>query len=92
MFHSWSFYPATADDLDVAMKRLKEELPKHGWEIAEFGPDTSKNKNIRMIADNDEAKSSVKIIQMSKNDPPKLSFDVLSGCYKIPDGEKIERF
>ncbi|MGW5214657.1 hypothetical protein ACWEQO_26595 [Streptomyces sp. NPDC004051] len=92
ILHPWSFYPASASDLDVAMERLKEELPKHGWEIVDYGPDTSKNKNIRMTADNDKKKVSARIIKMKKGDPPMLSLDVVSGCYKIPDGQEIERF
>ncbi|MFF2999007.1 hypothetical protein ACFVTC_31325 [Streptomyces sp. NPDC057950] len=92
IFHPWSFYPASAGDLDVAMKQLKVELPKHGWKIVEYGPDTSKNKNINLTADNNEKKAGVSIVQMSKNDPPKLSLTVVSGCYKVPDGGKVERF
>ncbi|MFC5202331.1 hypothetical protein ACGFWD_09365 [Streptomyces sp. NPDC048448] len=92
IFHPWSFYPASAGDLDLAMKRLKVELPRHGWKIVEYGPDTSKNKNINLTADNSGKKAGVSIVQMSKNDPPKLSLTVVSGCYKVPDGEKVERF
>ncbi|MFG3657800.1 hypothetical protein [Streptomyces sp. NPDC047706] len=92
ILHSWSFYPAAASDLAVAMERLKTELPKNGWEIVEYGPDTSKNRNIALTADNDRNKAGVHIVQMSKNDPPKLSLDVVSGCYKVPGGEEVERF
>lgn len=92
IFHPWSFYPASANDLDEAMKRLKTELPKHGWRVVDYGPDTSKNKNINLTADNDKKKYSVKVVQMAKNDPPKLSLMVVSGCYQVPDGEKIQRF
>lgn len=92
MFHPWSFYPTSASDLDVAMERLKTELPKHGWEIVGYGPDTSKNKNINLTADNDKQKVGVNIVKMSKNDPPKLSLHVVSGCYKVPDGEEVEYF
>ncbi|SDC02730.1 hypothetical protein SAMN05216505_101115 [Streptomyces prasinopilosus] len=92
ILHPWSFYPASEGDLDVAMERLKSKLPKHGWRIVEYGPDTSKNKNVRMTADNDRKKVSVRIIRMAKNDPPKLSLNVVSGCYKIPAGQEIERF
>ncbi|WP_405750096.1 hypothetical protein OHA19_11050 [Streptomyces sp. NBC_00012] len=74
------------------MKRLKTELPKHGWRVVDYGPDTSKNKNINLTADNDKKKYSVKVVQMAKNDPPKLSLMVVSGCYQVPDGEKIQRF
>jgi hypothetical protein len=92
IFHPWSFYPASASDLDEAMKRLKAELPKRGWKIVEYGPDTSKNKNINLTADNEEKKAGVSIVQMSKNDPPKLSLTVVSGCYKVPDGREVDRF
>ncbi|WP_330459453.1 hypothetical protein OIB37_22830 [Streptomyces sp. NBC_00820] len=92
IFHPWSFYPASAGDLDEAMKRLKEELPKNGWKIVEYGPDTSRNKNINLTADNDEKKVGVNIVQMSKNDPPKLSLMVVSGCYEVPDGQEVEHF
>ncbi|GAA3295245.1 hypothetical protein [Streptomyces cinereospinus] len=92
ILHPWSFYPASAGDLDVAMERLRTELPKKGWEIVEYGPDTSKNRNLSLTADNDEKRTGVHIVQMSKNDPPKLSLDVVSGCYQVPDGQEIERF
>jgi hypothetical protein len=92
IFHPWSFTPASASDLDEAMERLKGELPKHGWEIVEYGPNTSKNKNITLTADNDKKKVSVKVTEMAKNDPPKLSLNLVSGCYKVPDGEEVERF
>ncbi|WP_186777850.1 hypothetical protein [Streptomyces salinarius] len=92
ILHPWSFYPATASDLHVAMEQLKTELPKNGWKIVDYGPDTSKNKNIRMTADNDDKKASIRVVEMAKNDPPKLSMDVVSGCFRIPDGQEIERF
>lgn len=92
IFHPWSFYPASASELDEAMDRLKEELPKHGWKVVDYGPDTSKNQNINLTADNDKKKYSVKIVQMPKNDPPKLSLMVVSGCYQVPDGKKVQRF
>lgn len=92
IFHPWSFYPASASDLDRALERLKSELPKHGWKIVKYGPDTSKNKNIKLVADNDEKKASVNIVKMAKNDPPKLSLTVVSGCYRVPDGQKVKRF
>ncbi|MFD9604353.1 hypothetical protein [Streptomyces sp. NPDC059970] len=92
IFHPWSFTPASPDQLDEAMERLKTELPKHGWKVVEYGPDTSKNKNINLTADNDKKKHSVNIVEMAKIDPPSLSLMVVSGCYQVPDGEKVERF
>ncbi|MES9593977.1 hypothetical protein ABWK57_34850 [Streptomyces sp. NPDC094045] len=92
IFHPWSFTPASANQLDGVMERLKKELPKHGWKVVDYGPDTSRNKNITLTADNDARKHSVKIVEMAKTDPPSLSLMVVSGCYQVPDGEKIQRF
>ncbi|WP_436990634.1 hypothetical protein [Streptomyces sp. enrichment culture] len=92
VFHPWSFYPASPDQLDEAMRQLKQELPKHGWTIVRYGPDRSLSKNLTLTADNDERKSSVKITQDAKNDRPKLSLMLVSGCYEIPSGQEIERF
>lgn len=92
IFHPWSFYPASPDQLEGVMERLKEELPKHGWKVVEYGPDTSKNKNINLTADNDEKKHSVNITYYAKRKPQKLGLTVVSGCYQVPDGEKVDRF
>ncbi|GAA5050897.1 hypothetical protein [Streptomyces similanensis] len=92
ILHPWSFTPASPDDLGTAMRRLKAALPGHGWKIVEYGPDTSRNKNLRLTADNDAKKASVHVIQMAKDNPPMLSVDVISGCYQVPDGQKAEHF
>ncbi|MEV5384210.1 hypothetical protein [Streptomyces sp. NPDC052721] len=92
IFHKWSFYPTLPADLDAAMEHLKEGLPQHGWKIVQYGPDTSQNKNLILIADNDEQKAGVHITQMKKRNPPKLSLMVVSGCYQVPDGQEVEHF
>ncbi|AOT59133.1 hypothetical protein A4G23_01965 [Streptomyces rubrolavendulae] len=92
VFHTWSFYPDSPGQLGEAMERLKEELPKNGWKIVEYGPDTSKNKNLSLTADHDGKKTSVNVSQRAKNDPPKLSLMLVSGCYETPAGQEIERF
>lgn len=92
IFHPWSFTPASADQLAGVMERLKEELPKRGWEIVEYGPNTSKNKSIQLTADNDKEKHSVKITHFAKGKTPSLNLMVVSGCYQVPDGEKVDRF
>ncbi|MEW2509836.1 hypothetical protein [Streptomyces sp. NPDC046870] len=92
IFHPWSFHPTSPADLDAAMEHLKEGLPRHGWKIVQYGPDTSVNKNVVLIADNDEQKAGVHITQMKKRNPPKLSLMVVSGCYRVPDGQEVEHF
>ncbi|MEV8291128.1 hypothetical protein [Streptomyces niveus] len=92
VFHAWTFTPASADQLDGVMERLKKELPEHGWKVVEYGPDTSKNKNLSLTADNDEKKHSVKIGHFAKDESPNLNLMVVSGCYEVPDGEKVNDF
>ncbi|WP_051790740.1 hypothetical protein [Streptomyces sp. NRRL S-1022] len=60
--------------------------------LHEYGPDSSANKNLILIADNDEQKAGVHITQMKRRNPPKLSLILASGCYQVPDGEKVEHF
>ncbi|WP_349362128.1 hypothetical protein [Streptomyces sp. H27-C3] len=57
-----------------------------------YGIDNSQNKNLNLTADNDEKKYSVKIVRQVKSDPPSLSLMVVSGCYQVPEGEKVDRF
>lgn len=92
IFHWWSFYPASATELDVAMDRLRENLPKHGWKIVHYGPDSSRQRNVKMAADNDRQKVGVDIVKKPKNNPPKLSMYVVSGCYSVPEGQEVEKF
>ncbi|OKJ12282.1 hypothetical protein AMK20_07635 [Streptomyces sp. TSRI0261] len=92
IFHPWSFTPESPENLNGVMERLKEELPKHGWKIVEYGPNTSKNKSIQLTADNDKKKHSVKITHFAKGKTPSLNLMVVSGCYQVPDGEKVDRF
>lgn len=92
VFHAWTFTPTSPDQLDGVMERLKTELPEHGWKVVEYGPDTSKNKNLSLTADNDEKKHSVKIGHFAKDESPNLNLMVVSGCYQVPDGEQVNRF
>ncbi|MFI8829012.1 hypothetical protein [Streptomyces sp. NPDC053431] len=89
VFHAWTFTPASPDALDGVMERLKADLPKNGWKVVDFGRDTSKNKNVTLTADNDAKKHSVKITHWATENPPQLNMMVVSGCYQVPDGEKV---
>ncbi|MER7521145.1 hypothetical protein [Streptomyces sp. NPDC126499] len=88
-FHAWTFTPASPDQLDGVMERLREELPKHGWKVVDFGPDNTKSRSLTLTADNDAKKHSVKIAHWAEENPPKLNLFVVSGCYQVPDGEKV---
>ncbi|MFD9869022.1 hypothetical protein ACFXI8_01965 [Streptomyces niveus] len=92
IFHAWTFTPESADRLDGVMERLRTQLPEHGWKVVEYGRDTSKNNNLSLTADNDEKKYSVKIAHFAKNESPNLNLMLVSGCYRVPDGETVNRF
>ncbi|MEU8906000.1 hypothetical protein [Streptomyces mirabilis] len=74
------------------MEKLKSKLPKYGWEVVEYGSDSSRNKNLSLTADNGTKKFSVKITYQGKDNPSNLSLFVVSGCYQVPDGQKNEQF
>ncbi|WMX46708.1 hypothetical protein RGF97_20350 [Streptomyces roseicoloratus] len=92
VFHPWTFTPTSPDQLKGVMERLREELPKHGWKVVEYGPDTSKNENLTITADNDGKKYGVKIAYFAKDARPNLNLFLTSGCYQVPDGQTVEKF
>ncbi|MEV6332704.1 hypothetical protein [Streptomyces sp. NPDC051909] len=89
-FHAWTFTPASPEQLAGVMERLKAEMPKHGWKIVDFGPDTSQSKSVTITADNDARKHSVKIAHWANENPPKLNVFLVSGCYQVPEGDKVD--
>ncbi|ARX86522.1 MULTISPECIES: hypothetical protein [Streptomyces] len=84
---------AAKKKLDAALADAKAGgLTVHADGSVGYPPGGDKDKNVKLVADNDEKKASVNIVKMAKNDPPKLSLTVVSGCYRVPDGQKVKRF
>ncbi len=92
MRHPWSFTPKTGEQLGEVMKHLKKELSSRGWTIKEYQRDTSPNRNLNLTADNDKKKFSVNITHYAKDNPPKLIVTVVSGCYQVPEGQRVDRY
>ncbi len=97
MKHPWSLTGTSDDELAQAMARLKEELPKHGWKIVKYGPDTSPSKNLELTADHDEKKFGLNVSFWKKDsggdkNPPALVVNVVSGCYEVPEGKTVEHY
>ena len=92
MLHPWSFTPESPKGLDHVMKHLREELPKNGWKVVEYERDTSANRNLNLTADNDKKKFSVHVTYYAKDSPPKLAVRVISGCYQVPEGERVDQY
>lgn len=92
MRHHWGFTPDSPAQLSDVMERLKAELPAKGWKVVEYAPDTSPNKNLSLTADNNAKGFGVHIVHRAKDNPPKLAVTVVSGCYRVPEGQKIDRY
>lgn len=92
MRHPWGFTPDDPKQLPGVMKHLKEELSATGWKVVEYAPDTSPNKNLNLTADNDKKGFGVNIVHYAKDNPPKLGITVVSGCYQVPKGQKVEHY
>ncbi len=74
------------------MENLKNALKKKGWEIEGYERDSSPNKNLTLVADDAKRKFSVEIVHYAKDSPPYLGVTVVSGCYQVPDGKKVEHY
>ncbi len=92
MLHTWSMTPEAKDrpKLAEAMKDLKKSLPERGWEVKSFARDSSRNRNLALVADHDKKKFSVNVTHNAKDDPPHLVVSVISGCYRVPEGETVD--
>ncbi|MFF7254719.1 hypothetical protein [Streptomyces microflavus] len=97
MRHPWSLTGPSDAELMKAMTRLKEGLPKHGWKVVGYGPNSSKAKSLELTADHVEKKFAVKVEFWEKNsggdtNDPTLLVNVVSACYQVPEGEKVDRY
>ncbi|MEU3601493.1 hypothetical protein ABZ714_22645 [Streptomyces sp. NPDC006798] len=91
-FHPMNFFPKAPEKLAGVMEQLKAELPALGWKIVQYEYDTSQNKNLNLTADHDEKRFSVNIVHKAKDKRPSLTLHVISGCYEVPEGEKVEGY
>ncbi|MET8378440.1 hypothetical protein [Streptomyces microflavus] len=97
MRHPWSLTGPSDAELMKAMTRLKEDLPKHGWKVVRYGPNSSKAKSLELTADHVEKKFAVKVEFWEENsggdtNDPTLLVNVVSACYQVPEGEKVDRY
>lgn len=97
MRHPWSLTGASDAELMKAMTRLKGDLPKHGWKIVGYGPNSSKAKSLELTADHIEKKFAVKVELWEKNsggdsNEPTLLVNVVSACNQVPEGERVDRY
>ncbi len=89
VYHPWNFKPDSGGDIDVAMENLKEKLNTDGWVIKQSYRDNSANRNLNLVADDDYRKMSVWVVAYGERATPSLGVEVISGCYRAPEGETV---
>lgn len=91
VYHPWSIYQTSNENLEKAMANLRRELPRHGWKITQDGPARSQAKDPVITAQNPESMHSVHITWRQKraSGKPLLHFSVSSRCFKVPEGSEL---
>ncbi|WP_240139252.1 hypothetical protein [Streptomyces sp. MUM 178J] len=90
--HPWSLYDVPQDDLKQGFQRLREELPKRGWKIVEYGPNKSAAKTLELTADSTTERYSVNAelhVDGPASETPKILVHVVSGCFRAPEGTDL---
>lgn len=90
--HPWSVYGISPEELKQGFQRLKENLPKEGWKIVEYGPNKSAAKTLELTADSEKEHFSVNAelrVGGSSEKTPLILVNVVSGCYRAPDGTDL---
>jgi hypothetical protein len=93
--HPWSVYGVSEDELKAGFQRLREELPKKGWKIVDYGPNKSQAKSLSLTADSEKDRFSVNavLIVSTPTNPhekkPLIMVNVVSGCWRAPAGTDL---
>jgi hypothetical protein len=84
--HPWSVYQAPVADMQKAMDRLRDELPKRGWKIVKDGVDNSPAKSPQLVAQSNEDEFAVDVRLLDErkygDDPSLIEVTVESACYR----------
>lgn len=95
MIHPWTLTAPTGNELERAMERLKEELPKRGWKIVEYGRNSSRAKTLELTADHTGKEFSVNVefwAESGEKRKPMLVVNVVSACYSTRGGERVREY
>ncbi|MFJ5678604.1 hypothetical protein [Streptomyces sp. NPDC093097] len=97
--HPWSLVDVPVEDMKKAMERLNENLPKKGWSITSYGPDTSPSKTLELTADSPDKKFAVSIRLLDRTKRPKpgspnalIYVDLVSECFQVPAGKTVDEY
>ncbi|KOG51996.1 hypothetical protein ADK76_33870 [Streptomyces griseoflavus] len=96
--HPWSLSDVSIDDMKRAMERLKDELPRSGWNITSYGPDKSPSASLELVADSAKKKASVSIRLLDRTRrphpgaPSMIYVDLTSECFQPPKGKNVDEY
>ncbi len=84
--HPWSLYGVDNKVLEQAMRNLADGLPQRGWKIVKQGTDSSRNRNLEILAVHLESRTQAEITWRKGLDghEPLISFAVYSRCFRDP--------
>ncbi|RKN08615.1 hypothetical protein D7319_14570 [Streptomyces radicis] len=86
MGHTWSLSRASLADLEQGMDRLRQELPRQGWELVGDGIENNANRSPYLTFDNTDIEYSVNV-SLASDPEPMLVVTVVSACFSTPEGE-----
>ncbi|MEC4017131.1 hypothetical protein [Streptomyces sp. H27-D2] len=99
ILHTWSLINVPVDDMEKAMVRLNEDLPKRGWKVSKYGPDASPSKSLELVANSKKKKFSVSVrlfdeTGRAKPDGPKSKIwvNLSSACFQVPKGKTVDEY
>ncbi|WP_181727457.1 hypothetical protein [Streptomyces sp. PT12] len=88
MKHTWSLSQVSRADLEQGMDRLRQELPRQGWELVGDGVVNNANQSPYVTFDNTDIEYSVNVrLATTPDDDPMLVVTVVSACFSTPEGE-----
>ena len=90
--HPWSVYKLSKGTFEAAMQNLREQLPKHGWDIKKDGETKSQARNPEIVAVNRKSRHWVQIEwarERSGDLEQLITVDVDSRCYRAPEGTDL---
>ncbi|GAA0431733.1 hypothetical protein [Streptomyces luteireticuli] len=98
--HPWSLWDVPEADMEKSMEQLKEALSKRGWEVVEYGRGKSSAGYLELTANSAKAQFSVNVTFMDKRkvdaksnkfrNPSGIVVDLVSACFRVPDGKTVD--
>ncbi|MGW1073943.1 hypothetical protein [Streptomyces sp. NPDC002537] len=82
--HPWSLYGVDNDTLQQGMNNLNDKLPTQGWKVERYGTDTSRNKNLEILAIHSETHTQLEVTWMKGLDgkAPLIEVTLYSRCFR----------